>query len=351
MADNTQLPATGTGTADIKVATDQIPGSLEHYQYFKMADGTANSTWNQIVTGQHEGLVAERTLLFGDTFNAALDTGHWTSTLVGSGANSISGGLLIQATGATANSTVLLRSLPVHRLLPGSYNLFSTVAAFDAGAANNLRNWGVYSATDGFFFQLNSGGLSIASRKASSDTLVAHGSFSEADFTMDTNYHRYEILIGSMSAWFYVDGVIRHKLSANPAAPWTNTTDFPIALENLNSGGSTSNLSAFYAAAGYWRLGHPLQRPRWKHFGTNQTNTTIKTGAGTLRRVIINASTGGTATFADLVGSTASAIITVLNVTTGAGSGNARNAEFDLDFYTGLSVTSTAGFDFTVVYD
>jgi hypothetical protein len=42
MADNVQLPATGTGTADPTVATDDISGV--HYQKVKLFDGTADST-------------------------------------------------------------------------------------------------------------------------------------------------------------------------------------------------------------------------------------------------------------------------------------------------------------------
>lgn len=42
MADDVLLPATGTGTADVTVATDQdIAGA--HYQYIKLADPTADS--------------------------------------------------------------------------------------------------------------------------------------------------------------------------------------------------------------------------------------------------------------------------------------------------------------------
>jgi len=64
MPDNKQLPATGTGTADIKVATDEIEdvdGNLIDYQYVKLADGTKDSqlpiegSWVQ----GHFGLLVE----------------------------------------------------------------------------------------------------------------------------------------------------------------------------------------------------------------------------------------------------------------------------------------------------
>lgn len=46
MADNTTITA-GSGTT---IATDQIPGTLEHYQKIKLADGTADSTQMATVT-------------------------------------------------------------------------------------------------------------------------------------------------------------------------------------------------------------------------------------------------------------------------------------------------------------
>lgn len=42
MADNVRLPVTGTGTADVDAATDDVSGV--HYQKIKVVDGTADST-------------------------------------------------------------------------------------------------------------------------------------------------------------------------------------------------------------------------------------------------------------------------------------------------------------------
>lgn len=355
MADNVTIPTTGSGDPTPKIATDQIPTTLEHYQYIKVADGTPNSTMNMLVTGQREALVAERTLLFADTFNTSPDTNFWntsTGTTLSGVSNNVSGGVLQLSTGTTANATARITSLAVLRLLPGSSNWYHAWVSFgDTGTANNVRNFGIYSTTDGYFFQLSSGGLSIGSRKASSDTLVPHGSFSENDFTMDTNYHKYEILVGANGAWFFVDGLIRHKLNPNVSAPYVNTTDFPLEFDDINTGGITTNLLMNVLQVGYWRIGQPTQRPRYRRFVSPVTNGVLKLGPGTLRRVIVNGSTAGTATFADNASSTAAGIITALNVTTGAGSGNSRNVELDLDFSLGLVMTTTAGFDITVVWD
>lgn len=49
MADNVTVPTTGTGDATPKIATDQIPGTLEHVQLVKIYDATADSTNRWIV--------------------------------------------------------------------------------------------------------------------------------------------------------------------------------------------------------------------------------------------------------------------------------------------------------------
>jgi hypothetical protein len=53
------IPASGTGTATPVVATDDVSGV--HYQYMKIADGTADSVYKAIVTSVGHLLVAHRT--------------------------------------------------------------------------------------------------------------------------------------------------------------------------------------------------------------------------------------------------------------------------------------------------
>ena len=50
MADNKQLPVTGTGTADVVVATDEIAGV--DYQRIKLVDGTDGATTGAKVTSE-----------------------------------------------------------------------------------------------------------------------------------------------------------------------------------------------------------------------------------------------------------------------------------------------------------
>ena len=59
MADNKQLPATGTGTADIVVATDEITGT--DWQKLKIGDGVADSTVMLHVVAEDEALTGGET--------------------------------------------------------------------------------------------------------------------------------------------------------------------------------------------------------------------------------------------------------------------------------------------------
>jgi hypothetical protein len=62
VADSVQLPATGSGTADVIVRTDQDPTTLEHYQYVKLADG-ADGSFVPIATEGQTGGQAVRLLV------------------------------------------------------------------------------------------------------------------------------------------------------------------------------------------------------------------------------------------------------------------------------------------------
>lgn len=72
MADNKTLPATGTGTANIQVATDEIAGV--DYQKVKLVDGTADST--ALIAGDAtNGLDVDVTRVQG-TVSVQGDTAH-----------------------------------------------------------------------------------------------------------------------------------------------------------------------------------------------------------------------------------------------------------------------------------
>jgi hypothetical protein len=350
------IPATGTGTATPVVATDVVAAA--HVQQVKILDGTAAQGTPLWIPPTRELVTTVRTSLFGDPFNSATgpdvvaNVGAWVQTLAGTGSNAVSGGELQVATGSTASSLAQIVSRYVSRLLSGTMNLFTGHFRFTdgaAGTASNIRSWGAASTVDGFMFQLTASGLQATSRRAGTDTQVAHGSFSEGAYTLDANIHKYQILYSDSDAYFFIDNVLVHKLTAiGTAAPIINTTNLPILLRNDNQSlsGST-NVSLFCHNVAIFRLGEPLERPRSRHFITSTTNQVIKPEAGTLRRVIIaRAGAGQLITLGDDTASSATNTIAVIDGAT------VRNIEFDLDFNNGLVITlANSTGDIVVVFD
>lgn len=346
------LPAQGTGTSTPQVFTDLL-GTL-HAQYVKLLAGETGATFPVGGTPMGELVTAQRTCLFSDSLLVALDANFWTTTLASGGTTAIAAGQFQLLTNTTANGSAQIISLPLHRLLPGSYNQWDCWINLDSGAANNVRQWGPYSATDGLYFQLSGvSGFSSGARRSSVDTTVAAGSWNvNSTFVIDTNWHRYTIRWGALDAEWLIDGAVVHRIAGGGAAnPLTDKLDLPSQLQNVNSAGQTLSTRLSARGLSAWRLGQPDKRPRQRHFSAITAATTLKSGAGTLKRVLINGNAAGTVTLADAIGSVASGVLTILNVTTGAGSGNSREVEVDFDFSTGLSFASSAANDVTVVWD
>jgi len=97
-----------------------------------------------------------RLQLLGEVFfGTNLDTQKFTATLGGSGAVTLAGGFAQIATnpvGTTANSSAILASNDVARFVAGyEHRLTMFTKLNNAGTANNVRRWGGYDASDGFF--------------------------------------------------------------------------------------------------------------------------------------------------------------------------------------------------------
>lgn len=353
---NVIIPTTGAGTATPKVGVDLL-ATGENIQFAKIMDGTLGQTSSLWIPPTREMVTTVRTSLFGDPFNSTTgpdvvaSVGAWIQTLAGTGSAAVASGELQVATGATASSVSQLVSRYISRLMSGTLNLFTGHFRFTDGAAGtalNLRNFGAFNTQDGYFYQLSSAGISVASRRAGSDTIVAHGSFSEGAYTLDANIHKYQILYGDNEAYFLIDNVLVHKLIGT-AAPIVNTTNLPITLRNDNLAlTGSANVSMFCHNVGIFRLGEPLERARWRHFTTAVTNQVIKAEAGTLRRVVVaqQLTSGQTLTLGD---DTAAATTNTIGVFDGTG---ARNYELDIDFSNGLVATlSNSGGHIILIFD
>lgn len=183
--------------------------------------------------------VGAKGILISDTFTAGVDANKWTTTASGTGAVAATSGVARFTTGATANSSIAIQLTQTKVFYPGTVTVFASgVKMGDTGTANNRRRWGMFTATDGYFFELNGTTLSAVVRKAGADTLT-----SIANFVMDTNLHTYEMEYQGDACQFKVDRTVYASLGGVVSTVRTDTLDLPIRYENTNINGSTTNVT------------------------------------------------------------------------------------------------------------
>ena len=286
-------------------------------------------------------------------FGTTKDTNFWAETDTGTGSVTQSGGEIVLATGATANSTAQYQTVRIARWVTGNENTFRTsLRVGDTGTANNTRNWGAFTATDGFYFQLTGTTLNVVSLFNSIATAVPQANWNgpgASTFTLDTNFHIWEIKYTYADVHFYIDHKLVHTL--RPATAYlTQTLNLNVTLQNINSGGSTLNTSMYVGVAFISRTGLLNTESQYFH-GTTAATTTLKYSAGRLHKIILaNYASGvSTITIYDNI-SAASPVISILGSATGT-SAIPTSIAYDCPFNTGLTIVSTGTWDFTVVYE
>lgn len=287
--------------------------------------------------------------LIGTTFvGTTKDTNFWAETVTGSGAVAQANGAITLTTGGTADSTVQYQSVRSARFIPAVTNVFRFVGSVsNTGSTNNIRNWGLFDANNGAFFQLSGTTLNIVTRAAGSDTAVASGSFNKGTFTIDTNIHSYEIRVSYVAYDFYVDERLVHSISIlGSSVINSQNLNLPATLQNNNSGGGTSNVSISGFVATVYRLGDLETESAYKHITTAATYN-CKYGAGRLHRIVLNNAGGTLFTIYDNTAASGN-IIGIINTPATA---NALFLEYNLPFSIGLTIVTTGTWDATVVYE
>jgi len=283
------------------------------------------------------------------------DTNFWSES--GTGANgSITqgGGQVILTTTADSGSAAVYTSARTGRYISGSSNKFRAVVRLpDLGtpANNNIREFGAFTATDGFLFQLNANVFNIVVRKTSTaDQVIAKAAWTglyAAAFTLDTDVHTYEIQWTNSSAWFFIDDNIVHTVKGN-TAPSTATLSFPCCTKNVNTGvGPAVSLNVRTMAI--LRMGHDKSIPTYKNIttGSYPLTTICKYTQGHLHRIVLNSPTAQSQT-----------AIIVDNFTGGTpiiGTIELKNTistfEYNCPFFTGLSIITSGAANITVIYE
>ena len=284
------------------------------------------------------------------------DTNFWSETgTTANGSVTQAGGQCILTTTTDSGSAAIYTSVRTGRYVSGSSNKFRAVVRLpDLGSAanNNVREWGAFTATDGFLFQLNAATFNIVVRKTSTaDQVIPKASWTgihAAAFTLDTNVHTYEIQWTNSSAWFFIDDNIIHTVKGD-TSPSTATLTFPVAARNINTLiGPAVSLNVRTMAI--LRMGHQDTIPQYKNITTGggyPLTTVCKYGPGTLHSITINTPTAASQTciIVDGVSGTTPAIGTI--------DMKALVSDFSYrcPFFTGLTIVTSAACNITVIYE
>lgn len=270
---------------------EALPRSLSTDQRLKSEStlcGRENTSRHAWITTTNALSVTENTRIAGTNFDGAVkDTAFWTETVTGTGAVAQSGEILL-TTGTTANSTAKYKSVRSARWVVGSENRFLAAARFlTAGTADNIRRIGMYDVNNGFFFQLDGTTFSVGSRKSTTDTLVSSGSFNGNigdSYVINTAYHKLEIEIMPVAAYFYIDGRLLHTISGHASDMLT----LPITIENNNDNDSVAPVTFEVVATAVARQGKLATSPSSKYQTGQTAGLILKYGAGTTHGLAIS---------------------------------------------------------------
>ena len=122
-----------------------------------------------------------------------------------------------------------------------------------------------------------------------------------------------------------------------------DTNPLPVKMENINSGGNTTDNGFQIFFASIQRLGESISAPAYKYISSNAT-TVCKYGAGTLQRVN-NLNNAGTITIYDNTAGSGT-LIAVIDAAKVLGS-----IEFNVPFNNGLTIVTATGAITTIIYE
>jgi hypothetical protein len=296
------------------------------------------------VTNRGEILTSSVYRLVGTTFNGTVDENFWTPTVVVGGTVTFDG-LCLLTNSTDSTSEVSLNSVRKARFVPGSANIIIGLAKISAPVTGNTRSFGAYDDDNGFFFQVSGTTFSVVSRKATSNTVVASGSFNGDYGTtaalMTNVVYKFGIEYGTAKAEFYINDILVHTLTVKAAGgTLVKTLTLPIRVESINTTSILENSIELYNTS-IFRRGQLQTSSTYKYIVGAATNI-LKRSAGNLHRIVIQDASGN-ATIYDGTDDTG-ILIADIDLTLGT-------LEFGLDFNDGLYIVTTSGVNITVIYE
>jgi hypothetical protein len=253
--------STPTPVAD----ADRVNAQFDEYGRQVVSDRDPETGMSVGTTGLRDRLFAQRYTVLSDSLADGLAP-FWTSAVANGGTATSTGGegVIQTSAAATGSAQITSTTVPYH---PGQVAWMNSAARFnDTGSAGNIRRIGLFTVSgttpqEGAYYELSGTTLNAVIVKGGVATAVASTSWSRfaiAPFTLDTNFHFYEIRFTGNTIWFYIDNVLRHVVTGTTAT-LTTTLNFPITISSVNTSGAT-NRTISVRNIGYGRFGTPASQ-------------------------------------------------------------------------------------------
>lgn len=340
---------------------EAVPRSLDMNGYFKTATyGNYDSYgFETEYTPMGEMRVVIPTRLVGAIIDGSvIDTNFWTSSSTGTGASiSCSGGEMVLTSGTDSAATVHLYSVRKARYVGGASNRYRAVIQVGSAQSKNRRRWGVvYGDTmpnfrQGAFYEMDSTSFSINTMKDNSITKVVSGSFNGkigSSYSPGTDVVTFEIYWTNSKVYFVIGNILLHTVSAS-SSTWSSTKSFYVYYGSYNTNAATSTTLKTRAGTIY-RLGQLETSTIYKRI-TSATLKVLKYGPGRLQRIVFNTfNNGAYCTLIDRGGGSAKTGDTI-SVTAPVNNIYPGSIWYGLDFYSGLTITTSGTLDLTIIYE
>jgi|ERR1035441_2163090 hypothetical protein len=281
-----------------------------------------------------------------------IDSNFWiTGSFLNSTASQANG--LQTLTTVSANSSCSIQSDNGAMFVFGqSLRYRSDLALSDTGSnsVNITRRWGAFSTNDGCFFELTGSNFNAVTRVNKVDSRVSASAFNNSvTIPAFVSASLYEIYYDQGNVFFAYNSTLLHTYSITVFG-WTSTMTLPARSEITNGSnvGTGVSGSIFSLGKSIARLGLVSSQPDYYHIASAGTFV-LKRSDGILHRITINSPTSCTITFYDNTTNSGN-VIAVVTSTAGS-SPLPFYMEYNVTFYTGLTIVTSATIDITVAYE
>lgn len=245
--------------------------------------------------------IASLIRLIGGSFEAGtLPVDTWVTEEINSAPVpiAVSGELLLQ-NGTVANGEARVQTTSRAELIDSTSNVFlSFVQHIDFDAVDNVTEWGIGDPVvnifsgDAAFFRNTAGVITIVTRKAGVESIIAEGSFNgstiaglDNSFVKDDNIHFYEIIYTLGKAEFFQDRKLIHSFTPLTQIAVT-TIHLPNFALNRNINGNTTDNTFKIRALSTSRMGSIAADSDTHTFNADES-ILLKNSPGKLVSVII----------------------------------------------------------------